>query len=166
MKVWQILLIVCIILAIVLIVLYFVGRKLQKKQDEQQVQIEAAKQQVNMLIIDKKMMPLKQSGLPQQVIDGTPKWLRGRKAPIVKAKVGPKVMTMIADEKIFDIIPVKKEVKATIAGLYITDVKAIRGQLATPPQKKTFRQKLLGAKDKALGMQKEAEASKPKKKKK
>ena len=55
-------------------------------------QLEAMKQQVTMLIIDKKRMKLKDAGLPQMVIDQTPKYLRGSKLPIVKAKVGPRIM--------------------------------------------------------------------------
>lgn len=136
MKVWQILLIILIILIIALVVLYFLGKRLQKKQDAQQAQIEASKQMVSMLIIDKKRLRLKDSGLPQMVIDQTPKLMRRSKVPIVKAKVGPKIMLFIADEKVFDLIPLKKEVKAEISGLYITGVRGVRGPLATPPQKK------------------------------
>ena len=80
-----------------------------------------------------------ESGLPQVVIDQTPKLMRRSKLPIVKAKVGPKISILIADEKIFDLIPVKKEVKAEVSGLYIVGVKGIRGSLETPaPKKKGF----------------------------
>ena len=120
MKVWQVLLIILVILIAVLVVLYFLGKRAQKKQEENQAQIEAAKQTVNMLIIDKKRLRIKESGLPQMVIDQTPKLMRRTKLPIVKAKIGPRIMTMVADEKIFDLIPLKKEVKATISGIYIT----------------------------------------------
>ena len=143
-----VLLIILAVLIVGLIVLYFWGRKLQKKQDESQAQMEAAKQTVSMLVIDKKMLPLKQSGLPQIVIDQTPKLMRRSKMPIVKARVQGRVMTLVADQKIFPLIPVKKEVKATISGIYIMDVKAIRGQLDTPPAKKKWYQKLgFGKKD-------------------
>ena len=110
MKVWQVLLIILVILIAVLVALYFLGKRAQKKQDENQAQIEAAKQTVNMLIIDKKRLRIKESGLPQMVIDQTPKLMRRTKLPIVKAKIGPRIMTMVADEKIFDLIPLKKEV--------------------------------------------------------
>ena len=63
------LLIILAVLVVVLIVLYFWGKKLQKKQDESQAQMEATKQTVQIFVIDKKMLPLKQSGLPQVVID-------------------------------------------------------------------------------------------------
>ena len=119
MKVWQVLLIILVILIAVLVVLYFLGKRAQKKQEENQAQIEAAKQTVNMLIIDKKRLRIKESGLPQMVIDQTPKLMRRTKLPIVKAKIGPRIMTMVADEKIFDLIPLKKEVKAFVRRLEI-----------------------------------------------
>ena len=143
-----ILLIILAVLLVAMVVLYFVGKRLQKKQEEQQQQIEASKQVVNLLIIDKKRLPIKDSGLPQQVIDQVPKLMRRNKMPIVKVKAGPRIMTMIADEKIFDALPVKKEVKATVSGIYIIDVRALHGKIETPPpKKKTLRTKLLEKRD-------------------
>lgn len=162
MKLWMVLLIILVVLLAALAALYFFGKRMQKKQAEQQEQIEAAKQTVSMLVIDKKRMRMKESGLPQFVIDQTPKLMRRSKLPIVKAKVGPKIMTLVADEKIFDVIPVKKEVKATVAGIYITDVRGIRGPLPKPKGKKSWRQKLA---EKVSSLSKEeAAASKSKKK--
>ncbi len=128
--------IILAVLLVVLIVLYFVGKRLQKKQTAQQEQMEAAKQTTSMLIIDKKMMPIKESGLPQIVIDQTPRLMRRSKLPIVKAKVGPRIMTLVADSKIFDQIPIKKEVKAVVSGIYIMEVKGIRGPLDVPEKKR------------------------------
>ena len=142
MKVWMVLLIILIVLAAVMVVLYFVGKRVQKKQDERQEQIEAAKQTTTMLIIDKKRLPIKDSGLPQMVIDQTPKLMRRSKLPIVKAKIGPRIMVLVADDKIFDQIPLKKEVKATVSGIYITDVSGMRGQLPAPPEKVGFFKKI------------------------
>lgn len=160
MQVWQILLIILAVLVVALAVLYFVGRRLQKKQAVQQEQIDAAKQNVTMLVIDKKRLPIKDSGLPQVVIDKTPKLMRRNKLPIVKAKLtgvpamyGSKIMTMVADERIFDIIPVKKEIRATISGIYITDVRGLHSPLPSMPKKQKFsarlRSKLMGARQKA-----------------
>ncbi len=134
-----VLLVILAILIIALIVLYILGRKAQKKQEEQQAAIDAAKQNVTMLIIDKKRMKLKDAGLPDIVVQQTPKLLRGSKVPIVKGKVGPQIMSFICDDKIFDSIPVKKEVKATVSGLYITSVKGLRGNSISsePPKKKS-----------------------------
>ncbi len=134
----KVLIVILIILVVALVVLYYFGRKMQKKQAVQQEQMEAAKQTVSMLIIDKKRMPIKESGLPQMVIDQTPKLMRRSKLPIVKAKVGPRIMTLVSDAAIFDSIPVKKEVKAVVSGIYIMEVRGVRGPLETPAKKKSF----------------------------
>lgn len=135
-------LIVAIVILVILIgaivALYFLGKKAQKKQEEQQQQIDAMKQTVSMLIIDKKKMKMKDSGLPQAVIDQAPRLMRGSKLPIVKAKVGPQIMSLVCDDKIFDSVPVKKEVKAVVSGIYITDVKGLHGKTeAQAPKKKS-----------------------------
>lgn len=131
-----VLIVICVILIAAIIALYFFGKKAQKRQEEQQAQMDAMKQTVSMLIIDKKRMKIKDSGLPQAVIDQTPKLMRGSKLPIVKAKVGPQVLSLVCDEKIFDMVPVKKEVKATVSGMYITAVKGLHGPIEAPPAKK------------------------------
>ncbi|MBR6771606.1 MAG: hypothetical protein IKM28_10350 [Lachnospiraceae bacterium] len=132
-----VLLVILVILVIALVVLYFLGKKAQKKQAEQQAQIAAMRQTVSMLIIDKKRMKIKESGLPQAVIEQTPRLMRNSKLPIIKAKVGPQIVTLVCEEKIFDMVPVKKEVKAAVSGIYITEVKGLHGRPAAPaPQKK------------------------------
>ena len=136
MKPWIIVLIVLAVIAVILGLLYYFGKKAQTKQAAQQEQMEAMKQTVSMLIIDKKKLRMKDSGLPQMVIDQTPKFARLAKVPVVKAKVGPQIMVLIADNQIYDQIPVKKEVKAEVSGLYIVGVRGIRGSLDTPPAKK------------------------------
>ena len=130
------LLIIAIVVVVVFIVLFILGKKAQKKQAEQQEMMEANKQTISMLIIDKKRMKMKDSGLPQVVIDQTPKLMRGTKLPIVKAKVGPQIMSLVSDEKIFESIPVKKEVKAIVSGIYIIGVKGLHGKTEAKPEKK------------------------------
>jgi hypothetical protein len=144
-----------------MVVLYFLGKKAQKKKEEQDEQIAAAAQTVSMLIIDKKRMRMKDAGLPAQVMAQTPKMMQRSKLPIVKAKIGPRVMTLIADEQIFDDIPVKKEVKATVSGLYITGVRGLRGPLEkTPVKKKGFRAKLQAKYNEASAQLKEEKKKK------
>lgn len=129
--------VIMVILVAAIVALYFMGRRLQKQQEEQQAQIEASKQEVSMLIIDKKRLKIKEAGLPPQVYEQTPWYFKRSKLPIVKAKVGPQIMNLVADDKIFDLIPVKTQVKATVSGIYIVGVKGARGQaLPTPPAKK------------------------------
>ena len=126
---WIVLIVVLVILIGVLVGLYFFGKKAEKKQAAQQEQMDAMAQTVNMLII-------KEANLPSAVLENTPKYLRRTKVPVVKAKVGPRVMTLMCDAKIFDLIPIKKEVKATVSGIYITAVKGVRGPLEAPEKAK------------------------------
>ena len=133
-----VLLVIAIILVAAMIVLYFLGKKAQKKKEEQDEQMKAAAQTVTMLIIDKKRMKMKDAGLPSQVMEQANKLMQRAKLPIVKAKVGPKITCLVCDEKIFDLIPVKKEVKAEVSGIYIVGVKGMRGPLEAPKKKKGF----------------------------
>ena len=140
---WIVLIVVAVILTAIVVALVILGRRAQKKQAEQQVQLEAMKQTVTMLIIDKKRMKLKDAGLPQAVIDQTPKLLRGSKLPILKVRVGNRVMSLICDEKIFDSVPTKKEVKASVSGIYVTEVRGLRGSNKAPEEKKGFFKNLI-----------------------
>ena len=124
----NVLLVILVIAVIALAVLYFLGRRLEKRQVEQQQLLEMSKQTVSMLVIDKKKMKIKDSGLPKIVY-----------VPVVKAKVGPKVMTLMADERVFASLPVKTEAKVVVSGLYITEIKSVRGgAIPQAPKKKGF----------------------------
>ena len=137
-------LIVVAVLIGILVALYFVGNKMQKKQLAQKEEMQAAAQQTSMLIIDKKMMKLKDAGLPKVVMEQTPKRFRNAKMPIVKAKVGPQTLNLICDDGIFDELPTKCEVKAMVSGIYITEIKSVRGKkkAAEEPKKKSFGAKM------------------------
>ncbi len=156
---FKILLIILVILTVVLIVLYFLGKRAEKKQAEQQEKIDAAAQNMTMLVIDKKRMRLKEAGFPAIVVESTPKYLRRSKVPVVKAKVGPRIMTFMCDEQIFDMVPVKKEIKATVSGIYITAVRGLRGPLEVPQKKKKFSVRM---REKADSLRKQANAEKKK----
>lgn len=155
-KAMLVLIIILAVMIVSLVVLFFVGRHLQKKQEQSQKMLEANRQEYSMLIIDKKKMKLTQAGLPQSVIDSLPKFYRRSKMYIVKAKVGQRVMSFICDYKIFEQVPVKKEVKAGVSGLYLLDVKGIRGSIEKPEKKKGFFEKLKQRKiDRKLAEQEE-----------
>lgn len=152
MPAWSIVLIVIAVVLLVLIaVLYFLGKRAQKKQAEQQEMLDANKQTISMLIIDKKKMKLRDAGLPAIVLEQTPKALRGSKLPIIKAKIGPQIMSLICDEKIFENVPVKKEVKAVVSGIYVLDVKGLHGKPEAKVEKKKskFKQLMEKAQEKA-----------------
>lgn len=125
---WLIMIIVIVVALAIMFVLYRVGDKLQKKQSAQREQMVEAAQPMNMLIIDKKMLPMKNAGLPKMVMEQTPKRYQKAKLPIAKVKVGPQIMNMICDDAIFDELPTRGEVKAMVSGIYIISVKSVRGK--------------------------------------
>ncbi|MBR3041069.1 MAG: hypothetical protein IKH94_00125 [Eubacterium sp.] len=147
-----IIIVVTVVLIGLLVALYFWGNKLQEKQLEQREQINAASQPATLFIIDKKIMPMKDANLPKNVMEQAPKRYRKAKLPIVKAKIGPQIMTLICDESIYDDVPQHGEVKAMLSGIYITSVrtlhkgtKKLQMQEAenAPKRKKSFREKLM-----------------------
>ena len=141
---WGIMLIILAVLGIAMFVLYRFGKNLQEKQITQKEQMVAAAQPTTMLIIDKKMLPLKDAGLPKMVMEQTPKRYQKAKLPIVKAKVRPQIMNLIADDAIFDDLPTKGEVKAMVSGIYIVSVKSIRGKKNQPAEEEDTKKKRKG----------------------
>ena len=135
-----VLLIITAVVIGITVALYFVGKKAEKRKAEQDEQVAKVAQTISMLIIDKKKMRINEAGLPDEMISQMPWYAKRSKMPIVKAKVGPKIMTFICDYEVFDEVPVKREVKATVSGLYITGVKGLHGKNNAPVEKsKGFR---------------------------
>ena len=148
---WIIAIIVTVVLVGIMIALYIFGNKLQAKQMEQREQISAAPQPATLFIIDKKIMPMKDAKLPKMVMEQAPKRYQKAKLPIVKAKVGPQIMTFICEEAIYDDVPSHGEVKAMVSGIYITSVRTLhkktkkmhQEELENAPRKKSFREKMV-----------------------
>ena len=140
MPLWaQILVVVLILVIIAVVALYFYGSKLQRRQVEQEEMMEQMEQTVSILVIDKKIMPIKEAALPPQVLEQTPWYMKRAKVPVVKAKIGKNIMVMMAEKAAFDVLPVKCEAKVVISGMYIREVKSVRGQtIQKPEQKKKF----------------------------
>ena len=122
------------VIAVILVILYFLGSKLQTKQANANKAMQQMSMVVSLLVIDKQTLRVKDSGLMKQVQDAIPAYIRWRKFPIVKARVikaniagGAQVMSFICDPKVFKIMPVKTEVKVTIAGVYITKLHSAKG---------------------------------------
>lgn len=133
-SVLSIVLIVLAVIAVILVILYFAGSKLQAKQANTDKAMQQMSMVVSLLVLDKQKLRVKDSGLMKQVQDAIPAYLRWRKFPIVKARIikanvagGAQVMSFICDPKVFKILPVKTEVKVTIAGIYITKLHSAKG---------------------------------------
>ncbi len=133
-NVLQIVLIVLAVIAVILVILYFVGSKLQAKQVNTEKTMKQMSMVVSLLVLSKDKLHIKDSGLMKQVQDAIPAYMRWRKFPIVKARIikaniagGAQVMSFICDPKVYKVMPVKTEVKVTIAGIYITKLHSAKG---------------------------------------
>lgn len=124
---WTIFWIVLAVVALALVGLYFWGRKLQKKYDDQQELISQNKQAATIFVIDKKKDKADNLKLPKQMKEQLPWIYKKRKMPVVIAKIGPQIMTLMCDEKIYNSIPTKKQIKVELAGILI--VKVVAGKL-------------------------------------
>lgn len=132
----KVVLIILAVLVVLMIVLYVVARKAEKKAASQRETMENSAQPMSFFVIDKKKMKLTQAGLPKIVAEQTPKYLRRAKVPILKVKVGPKVMSLMCDDQVYKTILPKQEVKAQVSGIYVVSAKRIRGPLPEPKKTK------------------------------
>jgi len=135
----DILIIVLIIVIIALGILYYFNRKNMGKMIQAQDFIEQNKVLTQIFVIDKKIEKPSPTNMTKAVYEQMPKMAKMRKMPLVKAKVGPQIVNLMCDKSVYEIIPVKKNVKVELAGIYIVKVK---GTNLANKKKKTFGEKM------------------------
>ena len=125
------------------IALFFLNKKYSKAKEQQDLLISKNSEWITLLVIEKKRCKASDSGLPNSIKQTLPKaFRRFKKLAIVKGKVGPKIISFIADESIFDDIPIRTEIRASVCGLYITDIRGLRTPIEKNQKKKGFRAKM------------------------
>ena len=132
-------LIIIFILAAVMVGLYFFNRKNYKKVIEAQDFIQQNKMVTQVFVIDKKFTKPTPENMPKAIYEKLPKMSKMRKMALVKAKVGPQIVTLMCDKNIFDVLPTKKSIKIELAGVYIVNVV---GMNLADKKKKTWREKI------------------------
>lgn len=132
-------LIIIFILAAAIVGLYFFNRKNYKKMIEAQDFIEQNKMVTPAFIIDKKFVKPTVENLPKNIYEKLPKMAKMRKMAIVKAKVGPQIVTLMCEKNIYDILTTKKTLKVEIAGIYIVGIVGVN---LADKKKKTWREKI------------------------
>lgn len=128
-----------IVLAVVALAgggIFFLNKWAYKRMNEQQSMIERSKQTTSIYVIDKAKMKASQSNLPKIVLEQLPRMYRFIKIPLVKAKIGPQVATLMCDKAVFDALPVKKNVKVELAGLYIVSMPGMKSKKEMKERKK------------------------------
>ncbi|MEA4815370.1 MAG: hypothetical protein VB120_00705 [Lachnospiraceae bacterium] len=122
MQTSDIILIVIIALIGILALLYIYNRKNTEKLVHVQDMVKQNKMTVSMFVIDKKIQRPTPQNLNKTVFESLPRSAKIRKLPMIKAKIGPQIVTLITDKSIYNIITPKKTVKAEIAGMYIIGI--------------------------------------------
>jgi len=135
----DILVLVGIIIIVAIVTIYFLNKWAGKKYADQQQMVERHKQTTNIYIIDKKKDKVTNANFPKAMADQFPKMSKLVKMPIVKAKIGPQIMTLLADRDIYDALPVKKNVTVELAGAYIVGIKGMKTQAELAQQRKERR---------------------------
>lgn len=129
MDIWGIAIILSIILIIVGTVIYFLNKWAGKRTAEQQEMVAQHKQTVSIYVIDKKKDKIANANFPKAVLDQMPKMSKLMKMPLVKAKIGPQIMTLMCDAAVFDALPTKKTVAVEMAGAYIVSMKGMKTKM-------------------------------------
>ena len=132
----DILFILIIIVGFIGVGLYFFVRWSSAKLSEQQSLLAANNQSLSLYVIDKKRGKPSDSGLPKAVVEQMPKRAKFMKMYFVKAKVGPQIMTFMCDKKVYNALPIKKNVAVEASGIYITNMKGMKSDEEMKAKKK------------------------------
>lgn len=128
MDLWNIGVIIFIILSVIIAAIYFFNRWAGSKMADHNSMIERSKQTMSIYVIDKKKDKLANANFPKAIYEQMPKWHKFMKMPLVKAKVGPQITTLMCDKAVFNALPVKKTVKVDLAGMYIVNLKGMKSK--------------------------------------
>lgn len=131
----DILIIVAIVIGIILFGLYYLNKIAYKKMNSQQEFIDRSKQVTSIFVIDKKRAKIKDVNMPKIVLEKMPKIYKIMKLNFVQAKIGPQIMTLICDKKVFAAVPIKKNIKVELAGIYIVSMVGMK----TPAELKAIK---------------------------
>ena len=122
MSLSDIFIIIAIVLAIVLYLLYRKSSKNYKESLAAQEFVEANKMVGSIFVIDKKFDKPTPKDLPKSVYDQLDGASKRRKLYMVKAKVGPQIVTLLTEKNIYNVLVPKKTYKVELSGLYISGI--------------------------------------------
>ena len=139
MDIWGIMMIVAIVLLVVGVGIYFLNKWASKRASQQQDMVEQHKQSMTIYVIDKKKDRITNANFPKAMAEQVPRMGKIMKMPLVKAKIGPQIMTLICDNEVFKALPVKKTVTVEMAGAYIVSMKGMKTKMEMNAMRKSRR---------------------------
>lgn len=137
----DILLIVLVVVGVLVAAFYFLNRWSYRKMDENQAMIDRHRQSATIFVIDKSSGRLKDGVIPKAAMDQMPWHSKMMKMYFVKAKVGPQIVTLICEKDVHAALPVKKNVKVEIAGIYISSMYGMKSKEEMKALKKAKKEK-------------------------
>ena len=129
MDLWGIMMVVALVLLVVGVGIYFLNKWASKRAAQQQDMVQQHKQTMSIYVIDKKKEKLTNANFPKAMAEQIPRMGRIMKMPLVKAKIGPQIMTLVCDNDVYKALPVKKTVTVEMAGAYIVSMKGMKTKM-------------------------------------
>ncbi|MBN2435775.1 MAG: hypothetical protein JXK07_10970 [Spirochaetes bacterium] len=114
---------IVVLIAAVVVVIKMLRKRFAKKADEQKAIVNEHKMPASIFVLEKKKGKITDAKLPKNVLDQVPAIYKLKKMPLVVAKVGPQIVTLICEENVFSQIPEHKNVNVEVAGIFIVSVK-------------------------------------------
>ena len=136
---WDILLLLALLAVVIGVAFYFLNKWAGKKTAEQQDLVKQHKQTVSIYVIDKKKDKITNANFPKAMAEQIPRMGKLMKMPLVKAKIGPQIMTLICDGDVFPALPLKKTVTVELAGAYIVGMKGMKTKMEMAELRKSRR---------------------------
>ena len=122
-----VIIVIAAVIAVAGVVIWFLSKRMERSRLEQEDVIRQTAQMTSVLVIDKKKLRLPNAGLPDVAMNEVKWYQKIAKVPVVKVKVGSRIMNMLADPRVYDALPIKCEAKVIVSGLYITEIRSVRG---------------------------------------
>ena len=123
MEWYHLYLILGVVIAIIVTAFILIRKRVRKRMNEQESMVNQHKITTTILILEKRKDKVANANIPKNIIEQVPKIYKIKKMPIVKAKIGPQIMDLMCEEKVYDQLPVRKSVKVELAGIFIAGIK-------------------------------------------
>lgn len=122
MNVSDVLIITLVIVGLVVAGLFYLNKKSMRKMVDAQDFIDQNGMVVQIFVLDKKQEKPTPENMQKGVYELLPKTTKMRKANIIKAKVEGRIVTLMCDKSVYEVLVPKKKVKVELAGIYIVSI--------------------------------------------
>ena len=122
MPIWILYIILVVVAVAAFFAFKYFAKRMKKRVADQKNVVNQHKVTTSIFVIEKKKGKLTEAKLPKPVIDQIPMLYKMRKLPLVTAKVGPQIVTLICEEDVFKKLPDKKNIRVDLAGIFIVGI--------------------------------------------